>query len=77
MKFAIVTGGSRGIGKEICIQLAKDTKYNILINYNSNKKAALDTLKKVQNAGGAGEIIQYDDIDSIYEAAFECARTYS
>jgi len=64
MKFAIVTGGSRGIGKAICIQLAKDTKYNILINYNSNKKAALDTLKKVQNAGGSGEIIQFDVIDT-------------
>jgi len=63
MKFALVTGGSRGIGKAICIQLAKDTKYHILINYNSNKKAALDTLKKVQNAGGSGEIIQFDVIN--------------
>ena len=63
MKFALVTGGSRGIGKAICIVLAKDTKYNILINYNSNKKAALDTLKKVQNAGGSGEIIQFDVIN--------------
>lgn len=63
MKFSLVTGGSRGIGKAICIQLAKDTKYHILINYNSNKKAALDTLKKVQNAGGSGEIIQFDVIN--------------
>ena len=34
-----------------------------MINYNSNKKAALDTLKKVQNAGGSGEIIQFDVIN--------------
>ena len=39
--------------------------YIILINYNSNKKAALDTLKKVQNAGGSGEIIQFDVINII------------
>ena len=36
-KHALVTGGSRGIGKAVCIQLAKDTEYHILINYNSNK----------------------------------------
>jgi 3-oxoacyl-[acyl-carrier protein] reductase len=44
MKHALVTGGSRGIVKAICIQLAKDTDYNILINYQSNKETALDTL---------------------------------
>ncbi len=64
MKFALVTGGSRGIGKAVCIQLAKDTKYHIIINYNSNKKAALDTLKQVKNVGGSGEIMQFDVADT-------------
>lgn len=62
-KYALITGGSRGIGKAVCIQLAKDTSYHILINYNSNKDAALDTLKQVEAAGGSGEIIQFNVTD--------------
>ncbi|WP_027127668.1 3-oxoacyl-ACP reductase FabG [Gelidibacter mesophilus] len=59
-KFALITGGSRGIGKAICVQLAKDLDYQILINYNSNNDAALQTLKEVEAAGGSGQIIQFD-----------------
>ena len=59
-RVALITGGSRGIGKAICIQLAKDSDYHILINYNSNQKAALDTLKEVEATGNSGEIIQFD-----------------
>jgi len=59
-KFALITGGSRGIGKAICIQLAKDSEYEILINYNANKEAARQTLKSVEAAGGSGQIIQFD-----------------
>mgnify|MGYP005990474415 CR=1 FL=1 len=60
MKCALVTGGSRGIGKAICKKLAEDSDYHILINYNSNKEAALDTLKQVEELGNTGEIIQFD-----------------
>lgn len=59
-KYALITGGSRGIGKAICIQLAKDSEYHILINYNTNKAAAQQTLKEVEDAGGFGQIIQFD-----------------
>lgn len=59
-KFALVTGGSRGIGRAICIQMAKDLEYHLLINYNSNKEAAEQTLKAVEDAGGSGEIIQFN-----------------
>ena len=61
--FALVTGGSRGIGKAICIQLAKDSEYHIIINYNSNKREALDTLKEIEACGGSGEIMQFDVAD--------------
>ncbi|MCL4137328.1 UNVERIFIED_CONTAM: hypothetical protein GTU68_066062 [Idotea baltica] len=64
MKCALITGGSRGIGKAICSQLAKDTDYHILINYNSNEDAAKDTLKLVQEAGNTGEIIPFNVSDS-------------
>lgn len=64
MKCALITGGSRGIGKAICIQLAKDSDYHILINYNSNQVAALETLKSVEAEGNTGEIIQFNVSDS-------------
>ena len=60
MKYALVTGGSRGIGRAVCIQLAKDSDYPILINYNSNENAAKETLKAVQAEGGTGDIIKFD-----------------
>ncbi|PKA98671.1 3-oxoacyl-[acyl-carrier protein] reductase [Flavobacteriaceae bacterium MAR_2009_75] len=62
-KYALVTGGSRGIGRAICVQLAKDLDYKILINYNSNSKAAEETLAMVTEAGGNGELIQFNVID--------------
>jgi len=64
MKCALITGGSRGIGKAICAQLAKDSDYHILINYNSNEDAAKDTLKLVQEAGNTGEIIPFNVSDA-------------
>lgn len=60
MKYALVTGGSRGIGRAICEVLAKNTAYKILINYNSNKAAAEETLQLVESHGGSGEIIAFD-----------------
>lgn len=60
MKCAIVTGGSRGIGSAICQKLAVDSDYHILINYQSNQSAAEETLKKVLQSGGSGEIISFD-----------------
>ncbi|MDO6761146.1 3-oxoacyl-ACP reductase FabG [Tamlana sp. 2_MG-2023] len=67
-KYALVTGGSRGIGKAICIQLAKDSDYHIIINYNSNKEAALETLKSVEEAGGKGEILGFN-VSNLSEVA--------
>ena len=60
MKVALVTGGSRGIGSAICVKLAEESDYHILINYHSNKDAALATLKQVTSLGNTGEIIQFD-----------------
>lgn len=63
-RYALVTGGSRGIGKAVCIQLAKDSDHTILINYRSNKDAAEETLKEVENAGGSGELLPFDVADA-------------
>lgn len=60
MKCAIVTGGSRGIGKAICLKIAEEHQYHLLINYHSNEKAALGTLQEVRALGGTGEILKFD-----------------
>jgi 3-oxoacyl-[acyl-carrier protein] reductase len=60
MKCVLVTGGSRGIGSEICKKLALESSYHILINYQSNKVAAEKTLEEVVKNGATGEIIQFD-----------------
>lgn len=60
IKYALVTGGSRGIGSAICLQLAKDSNYKLLINYKGNKEAAEATLENVKALGGQGELLQFD-----------------
>lgn len=60
MKCALITGGSRGIGKAVCLKLAADSEYHILINYQSNKEAAQATLAEVESLGRSGEILKFD-----------------
>jgi 3-oxoacyl-[acyl-carrier protein] reductase len=62
-KWAIVTGGSRGIGRAICRKLAEETTYKLLINYHSNHAAAEETLAEVKALGGDGEVIKFDVAD--------------
>lgn len=62
MKYALITGASRGLGKAIAIRLAKDG-FAVVINYQSNKEAAEDTLKQVREAGGVGELLPFDVSD--------------
>ena len=69
IKYALVTGGSRGIGKAICVQLAKDSNYRILINYRGNKEAAIDTLSQIEVLGGKAELLQFDVANSEQVAA--------
>ena len=59
MKCALVTGGSRGIGKAICIELAKE-KFYVLINFRSNTTEAQNTLDEIKENGGQGELLPFD-----------------
>ncbi|MBX2951370.1 MAG: 3-oxoacyl-ACP reductase FabG [Leadbetterella sp.] len=63
MKCAIITGGSRGIGRAICRKLAEETSYHLLINYQSNRTAAEETLQEIQALGKTGEIIRFNVAD--------------
>lgn len=58
-KVAIVTGGSRGIGRAISIELAK-YGYFLIVNYKSNTQAAVETLEMIRDKGGDGECVQFD-----------------
>ncbi|MCG9972291.1 3-oxoacyl-ACP reductase FabG [Christiangramia crocea] len=63
MKYALVTGGSRGIGKAICIRIASDLKYNILLNYHSNTGAAQETKSEIEKMGLKCDILRFDVAD--------------
>ena len=59
MKYALVTGGSRGIGRAICLQLA-DMGYPVLINYTSNREAAEETKQLVEAKGVTADLLPFN-----------------
>jgi len=60
MDCALITGASRGLGKAIAIRLAIDHGLYILVNYANSKAGAEDTLQQIRDAGGAGELLQFN-----------------
>ncbi|MDR2472766.1 MAG: 3-oxoacyl-ACP reductase FabG [Tannerella sp.] len=62
MNYALVTGGSRGIGRAICIELS-NRGFAVLINYTSNEEAALETKFLVEADGGVAELLRFDVAD--------------
>lgn len=62
MKYALVTGGSRGIGRAICVKLAA-MGYHILINYRSNDAEAYRTLQLVEDQNVSGTLLKFDVSD--------------
>ena len=59
MEYALVTGGSRGIGKAICLRLA-DMGYNIIINYTSNDEEAHKTQELIKAKGVDAILMKFD-----------------
>jgi len=59
MKSSLVTGGSRGIGRAICVKLA-ELGYHVVINYKGNEIAANETLELVKAKGASGELLKFD-----------------
>ena len=76
MKCALVTGGSRGIGKAICLKLGA-MGYHVLVNFKENAEQAEDTLARIGKSGGSGELLQFDisDKTQINQLLGNCIKT--
>lgn len=61
-RYALITGASRGIGRAIAIELAKDG-CSILLNYKSNHAAAQETKRLIEETGGEAELLPFDVAD--------------
>ena len=59
MNCALVTGGSRGIGRAVCLQMA-GMGYYVLVNYKGNETEAANTMALIKAKGGDGELLQFD-----------------
>ncbi|NMC38072.1 MAG: 3-oxoacyl-ACP reductase FabG [Bacteroidales bacterium] len=64
MRYALVTGGSRGIGRAVCVSLVS-LGYHVLVNYLSNDAEAENTLAMIKDAGGTGELMKFDVSDPL------------
>lgn len=63
MRYALITGGSRGIGRAICLKLS-EMGFHVIVNFKSNSEEAENTLKQVKEQGGSGELLQFDVADA-------------
>ena len=71
MKFALVTGASRGIGKAVALRLAS-AGWPVVINYLSNKEAAQQVADEITAKGGTAELLPFDTSDpKAIEAALD------
>ncbi len=62
MRYALVTGGSRGIGRAICLKLAT-MGFSVIVNYNNNEEAATATMDTIINSGGDASILKFNVAD--------------
>jgi len=62
MRNALITGGSGGIGKAVCIKLAA-SGFHVIIHYNANLTGAEETLQIIKQAGNSAEIAHFDLLD--------------
>ena len=76
-KIAVVTGGSRGIGRATSVALARSGAH-VLVNYRSNEDAAAETLRLIEEAGGGGELLGFDvaDPESVDAAIKDAAKRH-
>ena len=74
-KIAVVTGGARGIGKAIALELAKAGNL-VVINYNGSEEKARETKAEIEAVGGQADILQcnvadFDACEAFFKAVAE------
>ena len=67
-KIALITGGGRGIGRAICLELAARGA-TVIVNYNRSAAAAADVVAQIEAARGIGNTMQADVSDAVQVAA--------
>ena len=78
-KTAVVTGGSRGIGRAICIELAKQGA-NVVVNYSGSEEQAKQVVSQIEELGAKAVAVQAnvadsDAVDSMMKQAIEVFGT--
>lgn len=78
-KTVLVTGGAKGIGRQICLTMAEEG-YNVIVNYRSDELAAKKVQEQIEAMGRRCEIIYgdmsvMDDIRTMYRKAYEAFET--
>lgn len=63
MKYALITGASRGIGRAVALRLSND--YKVIINYKNSTEQALQLKDEIESAGGQAELLPFDVADPI------------
>lgn len=59
MKYALITGGSRGLGKAVCLEIA-GMGIPVIINFQSNETAAEEVKAAIEANGGHAELMKFD-----------------
>src|SRR5512136_964202 len=62
-KIALITGGSRGIGRAVSIRLAGEGAF-VFVNYSRSEEAARETLRLIGEVGGEGKLVRFDVADT-------------
>ena len=76
-KTALVTGGSRGIGRAVCLDLAKGGA-RVAVNYTSNAEAAEETVQTIIQDGGEASAFKADvsDPEEVQKMVAETEKTF-